>query len=581
MLIFVDHPLCHLWIKMICALQKVTRLRVVLAIFVICLASDSDTSRARSQEITSGGAEPIRVFIFAGQSNMVGSDSRVQDIVMFPPFLGIERPRSDVRFWYCIGRENKLRSGGWTSLQPVNQVVGPELTFARDVSSRVEAPIAIIKVAAGGTHLGGDWNPIQPTGFEMYPLMLEEVNNALVELDKQDLPWKLEGFIWHQGENDMFNQEYMDAYGENLTQFFECVRRDLKVNDLPFYIGELCTKTIWGMDLRPRMHAISVGQKAAVKSDAHATYIPTSHIGVEVGGGVGLHYHYGTLGQLQHGVNYADAYLASIDQQIDKRRELSDWPYDQDEAVQLIVMAGHRNMEGERAFVQELEGSPTNHYLQEDNPAIAYRYSLGGGAFQSDQWEPLGVVGRYQTFGPELSFAKTVQLQSNQAIAIAKFTHSGSQMIDWTPEGSIAVTRNLYPKWIDFIRSSIADLKARGHSVNLTAVIYHVGENDMSYAPFRRAAPEHLRALIQSTRSDLKMPDLQWIVSQQSPTSNENLDKIPVMEEVAKIAKTDRYLMLVNSLDLPPQPKQLVLNTGGIIALGEQLAKTYLQLLNP
>ena len=117
--------------------------------------------------------------------------------------------------------------------------------------------------------------------------------------------------------------------------------------------------------------------------------------------------------------------------------------------------------------------------------------------------------------------------------------------------------------------------------MNLTAVIYHVGENDMSYAPFRRAAPEHLRALIQSTRSDLKMPDLQWIVSQQSPTSNENLDKIPVMEEVAKIAKTDRYLMLVNSLDLPPQPKQLVLNTGGIIALGEQLAKTYLQLLNP
>ena len=31
-------------------------------------------------------AEPIRVFIFAGQSNMVGSDSKVDDIDRFPPF---------------------------------------------------------------------------------------------------------------------------------------------------------------------------------------------------------------------------------------------------------------------------------------------------------------------------------------------------------------------------------------------------------------------------------------------------------------------------------------------------------------
>lgn len=28
----------------------------------------------------------LRVFIFAGQSNMVGSDSKVADIQLFPPF---------------------------------------------------------------------------------------------------------------------------------------------------------------------------------------------------------------------------------------------------------------------------------------------------------------------------------------------------------------------------------------------------------------------------------------------------------------------------------------------------------------
>ena len=150
--------------------------------------------------------EPIRVFIFAGQSNMVGSDSKVADIERFPPFQGLEQAQPDVRFWYCIGRENKMRSEGWVDLQPVNHVVGPELSFARTVTQATDAPIAIIKCAAGGTHLGGDWNPDNPSGFEMYPLLLEEVRQATSLLDQEDLPWRLEGMIWHQGENDMFEK---------------------------------------------------------------------------------------------------------------------------------------------------------------------------------------------------------------------------------------------------------------------------------------------------------------------------------------------------------------------------------------
>ena len=96
----------------------------------------------------------VRVFIFAGQSNMVGSDSKVKDINRFPPFAGLEDAQPEVRFSYCIGRENKARSNGWVDLQPVNNVVGPELSFARKITRHIDAPIAIIKCAAGGTHLG-------------------------------------------------------------------------------------------------------------------------------------------------------------------------------------------------------------------------------------------------------------------------------------------------------------------------------------------------------------------------------------------------------------------------------------------
>ena len=61
----------------------------------------------------------MRIFVFAGQSNMVGSDSNVRDIKRFPPYSGLERPQEKVLFTYCIGRESKKRSDGWVALQHV------------------------------------------------------------------------------------------------------------------------------------------------------------------------------------------------------------------------------------------------------------------------------------------------------------------------------------------------------------------------------------------------------------------------------------------------------------------------------
>ncbi|HIF30844.1 MAG TPA: hypothetical protein EYQ75_04070 [Planctomycetaceae bacterium] len=345
----------------------------------------------------------LRVFIFAGQSNMVGSDSKVKDIDRFPPFVGLGDVQEDVKFSYSIGRENKMESKGWVTLQPVNNIVGPELSFARDVCQKIKAPIAIIKCAAGGTHLGGDWNPDDPSGFKMYPLALGLIQSSLAELDRQKIKYRIEGFMWHQGENDMFNKDYMPNYGKNLKNFVAKWRRDLETPELRFYIGELCTKTIWGMDLRPRMYAISRGQKGVTESDPLSQYVPTSHVGVEIDGGVGLHYHYGTLGQLQHGVNYATAYLRSIGKASVESRQLKDWPYKQGSSVKLFVLAGHRNMEGERAFIQELKTLPGRGALLHDNSRIAYKYSLGGGYKTSDSWEPLGPAGYYD-FRPGTQF---------------------------------------------------------------------------------------------------------------------------------------------------------------------------------
>ncbi|MAI74105.1 MAG: hypothetical protein CMM01_24840 [Rhodopirellula sp.] len=539
-------------------------LLVLVLLGIQWVQAEDDHEQAADEAIT-------RVFIFAGQSNMVGSDSKVSDIERFPPFRDFGEDQPDVKFAYCIGRENKLRSGGWGPLRPVNKVVGPELSFARAVSEQTDAPLAIIKCAAGGTHLGGDWNPDEPEGFKMYPLALDLVRKSLQQLTDAGIEYRVEGIMWHQGENDMFNETYMSAYGENLKRFIACWRRDLSLPDLKFYVGELCTKTIWGMDLRPRMYAISVGQKAVTGSDEGAQYVATSHVGVEIGSGVGLHYHYGTLGQLEHGVNYANAYLRKIGKLKSIDQELKVWPYPPSKTVKLYVLAGHRNMEGERAFVQDLATLEPD-FLEADS-SIAYKYNMAGGQHVSQGWEPLRPAGLYDTFGPEVSFAKAMQAKGRRDFAIAKFTHSGSQMNDWTPKGSIAKSRNLYGRFIEFVKESIGELEEKGNEVELAGILYHIGENDMSMPSYRRDAAGWLRELITQSRVDLNRPTLTWHVSQQPPTKNERVDEIDVRKAIAEVCDADANTQLNFVDDYPVQDKQLVLDTDGILFLGERIAE--------
>jgi len=463
-----------------------------------------------------------------------------------------------------------MSSDGWVDLAPVNKTVGPELSFAREVTRHIKAPIAIIKCAAGGTHLGGDWNPDTPEGFKMYPRAMELVRASLAKLEEENISYRLEGFMWHQGENDMFNEGYRANYGKNLKNYLARWRADLKRPELKFYIGELCTKTIWGMDLRPRMNDISLGQKAVTEVDPLAEYIPTSHVGVEIGVGVGLHYHYGTLGQLEHGVNYAEAYLRTIGKAKEESRELGKWPYEKGSKVKLFILAGHRNMEGERSFVRDLQDD-----LAKDDATIAYRYSIGGGYKVSKGWEPLGPAGFYDTFGPEVSFGRALRKKVSGNIALAKFTHSGSQMNDWTPEGSVAKARHLYPQFIAFIKESVKGLQSKGHQVELAGIFYHVGENEMSMPPYREQAPDWLKATITQSRIDLNRAKLKWFVSQQAPTDDERVNGIEVTPKFAAMAAADPDLVHLKAFDLPKQEKKLVLDSAGVIRLGEILAEGY------
>ncbi|MCA9139805.1 MAG: hypothetical protein KDB00_23695, partial [Planctomycetales bacterium] len=119
------------------------------------------------------------------------------------------------------------------------------------------------------------------------------------------------------------------------------------------------------------------------------------------------------------------------------------------------------------------------------------------------------------------------------------------------------------------------DLESRGHKVELTGVFYHIGENDMSWGPFRKAAPERIMSLVNQSRIDLKMPNLRWYISQQPPTNDPSVNDIDVSAKIEQAFANDSNLVHIKAFDLPHQEKKLVIDTAGIIWLGEKLAEAY------
>ncbi len=176
-----------------------------------------------------------------------------------------------------------------------------------------------------------------------------------------------------------------------------------------------------------------------------------------------------------------------------------------------------------------------------------------------------------------MSFGRALRKKVRGNITLAKFTHSGSQMNDWTPEGSVAKARHLYPQFIAFIKDSVKGLQSKGHQVELAGIFYHVGENEMSMPPYREQAPDWLKATIAQSRTDLNRAKLTWFVSQQAPTDDERVNGIEVTSKFAAMAEADPDLVHLKAFDLPKQEKKLVLDSAGVIRLGEILAEGYLK----
>lgn len=242
-------------------------------------------------------AQPLQVFILAGQSNMQGHAHirTMEHIGMDPatkPLLaemldadGL--PKVCERVWISsIGCADAEQTGKLTTGFGASQngpKIGPEFTFGITMEKFVNGPILIIKTSWGGKSLNTDFrspgagpyvfNESQMTAFEKqgkniatikvekematgvyYRLMLEHVKTVLADI-KRVVPdydasqgYELAGFVWFQGWNDMVDSGSYPkrdmpggykAYSDAMTHFIRDVRQDLDAPQLPFVIGVL------------------------------------------------------------------------------------------------------------------------------------------------------------------------------------------------------------------------------------------------------------------------------------------------------------------------------------------------------
>ena len=254
-------------------------------------------------------AEPVHVFILAGQSNMqghgraevgnggvTGAIGSLRYLVNTDPanYGHLVKPngtwatRSDVWINYNTGSlespitvRGDLTVGygnvGDTAATGSNLRIGPELGFGNILGDLFTGQVLLIKEAWGGKSLAVDFRPPSSGGVtgEYYTKILNDVENVLNDLSTHfpgyhGQGYKLEGIAWHQGWNDRVNQIYNDEYEQNLVNFIKDIRKDLGVPKLPFVVAS--TGMSGWNETHPRALSLMAAQAAIVDAGEYPEF---------------------------------------------------------------------------------------------------------------------------------------------------------------------------------------------------------------------------------------------------------------------------------------------------------------------
>jgi len=266
---------------------------------------------------TQAADKPIKAFILAGQSNMVGWG----DSTKLPDEL---RKGNERMLMFEDGKWQPLRphqpaNSGQKRVGLTEFSFGPEIAFANELAKAwPDETIGIIKLSVGGTSLLAwkpDWTKEdadrvgQGRHGSLYKRLIEKVDQA-----KSGGDIEIMGFLWLQGGGDMKKVDVAKEYLENLTSLVAAVRTHTGVDNLPFLYGSSRRAGIPD-DLSDLVPEIMDGRYPAAQWVLKAQFdaqkaVPNSKIVILRD--IEKHpanVHYNTAGQLGVGKLFAEAFL--------------------------------------------------------------------------------------------------------------------------------------------------------------------------------------------------------------------------------------------------------------------------------
>ncbi len=240
------------------SIQRALTLFTLLLVTIPAFAKD-----APKQQDANG---KLKIFVLAGQSNMVGfgtvlgdKPGTMQTAVQSNPDTyghlvedGDPITRKDVYVVNLSGGKQKEAGFLDTNFGAQANHIGPEYGFGWVVGDYYEDPVLIIKCSWGGRSLAKNFLPPSieaydepkqdgDTGFH-YAEIIRHVKEVTANLDKyvpgyKGKGYEIVGFGWHQGWNDSIDQGAVDVYERNLVALIKDLRKDLGVIDMPFVVA--------------------------------------------------------------------------------------------------------------------------------------------------------------------------------------------------------------------------------------------------------------------------------------------------------------------------------------------------------
>ncbi|MCP3668146.1 MAG: sialate O-acetylesterase, partial [Gammaproteobacteria bacterium] len=206
----------------------------------------------------------LKVFILAGQSNMVGAGTVTPTTSHLDKNGGmgtleylVNDPAQGSTYDHLVtsngdwGKRDDVwivdlkRSGPLTVGYGANENhIGPEMQFGHVMGDYYENPVLIIKISWEGKSLYTDFRP-PSSGSEAgpyYRMMLERIYEVLDNIGQfmpgyQGQGYEIAGFGWHQGWNDRIDQTANDAYQTNCVNLINDLRDEFQLSHMPFVLA--------------------------------------------------------------------------------------------------------------------------------------------------------------------------------------------------------------------------------------------------------------------------------------------------------------------------------------------------------